>query len=652
MIAELAFRNWICFRGEQRLVLEPKVYALVARRVDDDQSSNWSGKSALLELPRFVLFGKHRFRTEDEFITRAEGGMEATLTFASGHRAQRSRARGKKTFARFWEPGAKDPCVGDEADLAIERLVGLSAKDYDNTCYFEQKAMSKFVTAKPDERQVVIGAWFRLGPLERCEKNVRKKAEQREARARELGGAIVETDRREAEIRGKLPGGQVAWPDEKLAEAVPLLEAALQRARDATKAHEGDLENAVSRAGLAGRAAEFAKTVEEGKAERARLDAMDLAARQKTWASANAVLQEDTTARSIAARERDQKRVLATGQFDGRCPVASIECPARVAINAGREANRTSLDVAQKAYEAVSEKVALAERQEATARAEMQEAQRLESHLQALRERATKLRTDAESAKGSPPAIDPSEIRKQLDLAVQDTMRARSDLERVERMIAELASIAARRVALKGELDEIGKALGAYREAAAIFGKRGAQRKVAEGALAEIEEDANRELAAMGCGLSVRVQWSRETQGPAKSCDACGWPFPTSTKVKACERCGGARGPNLENKLEIALSDRSGAAEDLGGAHFQLAASRWLREDRGSTWETALIDEPFGSLDAPLRRGLARHLATMLPSYGIRQAIVSSHSPDVNFSMPGRIEVVAGPNGSTARVVA
>jgi DNA repair exonuclease SbcCD ATPase subunit len=122
--------------------------------------------------------------------------------------------------------------------------------------------------------------------------------------------------------------------------------------------------------------------------------------------------------------------------------------------------------------------------------------------------------------------------------------------------------------------------------------------------------------------------------------------------VKQCGRCGTERGPLLVNKLYLVLSDRSGAAEDLAGAAIQLAASAWLRRERASGWGSALIDEPFGALDASNRRAFAVHLTVMLRRYGFEQSFIVSHSADTVGMLPGRIVVDNVGGRATVRVVA
>lgn len=203
------------------------------------------------------------------------------------------------------------------------------------------------------------------------------------------------------------------------------------------------------------------------------------------------------------------------------------------------------------------------------------------------------------------------------------------------------------------EMDEEAKViddnLRLARAALTILGKQGAQRKIAEEVLGHIENEANAMLADAAIPLTVHVQWSREGQGLARACEACGASFPASAKIKACTRCNAPRGPQMQNKLDFVLSDQSGAAEDLAGIAVQLAASAWLREDRKSDWEPIVIDEAFGQLDAANRRSLAQHLGQLI---GGKQALIIAHHAQVLDALPGRIVISRGKDASTVRVVA
>lgn len=73
-----------------------------------------------------------------------------------------------------------------------------------------------------------------------------------------------------------------------------------------------------------------------------------------------------------------------------------------------------------------------------------------------------------------------------------------------------------------------------------------------------------------------------------------------------------------------------------------------LRDLRGSPVRFAVVDEPFGALDAENRETLARSFAGMLGSVGLEQAFVVSHDAALLAAMPARILITR--DGSASRV--
>lgn len=653
MIRTIRMAGFMCFREEQILELDRKVYALVARRKDDAERSNWLGKTTLLEAIRFGLYGWHRFRTDDEWISHGEPTGMVELRLGDGSTIKRTRARGKRTSVYF-VPAKGDPTkpmMQDEAEAAIERLIGLSREDFEATCYFGQKAMSRFVTADPAERMRVVSAWMQLEPLERCVARVQKRAESHEQAAKKLEGYLAAIDARRAEIEGKGEDGNPVWTEEKLAAETKRLDDVIEALRGKLALLDDQQEKMAVAMAAAARRKDFERVVEEGKALKAQLDAAGLAEKKAAWDTARAALSEREGAVREANRVYAERRSVALGVFDGRCPVAGIDCPAKERINADRAPAQQRLGEAEREWNRASAEMQKAKDAEGTARASYQAAQRLADRLDQLRQDAKRLQAQSKA-----PAIDaqtdPEQVKKTIDETRAEMMEAASLKTRLSGYLEELHRGEKAREEAKAAREQLSGQLGLYREAAVIFGKRGAQRRVAEGSLAEIERRANEVLRDCGVALQVEVRWTREGKGLAKACDACGHPFPTSAKVKSCERCGASRGQALENKLDVVLSNRSGAAEDLAGIAVQLSASKWLRERRGATWSSAAIDEPFGALDAAHRKGLGRHLAAMLVgAYGFEQAFVVSHSADATNAIPGRIEIVSDGTWSKAQVI-
>lgn len=652
-IASIRLRNWMAYRGEHVLELGPKVYAIVARTGTDPERSNWLGKSSLLEAVVFALYGEHRFRTEDEWISEGESSGEIAIQFDDGRRVQRTRERGKRTTPYYYPQDATQAAMKEEAQAAIVEAVGLSSDDFRATCYFEQKKLARFIDAEPAERMKIVSAWLRLEPLEACETRAKQLGASLELDAKNVDGHLAALDAREAEIWKKDPEtGKPKWTKEAIEAAIPEFEKDAERRRGLVASAEAALErNAQIIAGRS-RISEYEQVLTDGRSVRVEYEKRNLLVLKTQAEGAENLARAAAVASGKVGREVTEARALAKGQFDGRCPVAGIQCPAKDSINQDRENNRRRAEEAEKACAVAEAQLDEAEKKARAARAALQEAERIGQRLEVLREQAKRLAPLAKAAKEGGEPEDPHIVRARLEKERGELMEVQLAIQNLRSWAKELDDIAKTRENLRAKRREIDAKVGVFREAVVVFGKRGAQRRVAEGALGQIEEGANRVLRDIGADNSIRVMWSREGKGLATACDACGHPFPSSVKVKHCERCGGVRGPKLENKLEIALARKSGAAEDLAGAGFQLAASRWLRESRGTSWSTALLDEPFGALDAAHRRGFAAHLTSMLSgAYGFEQAFVVAHHASVLDALPGRIEIVSDGRWSVPRVV-
>lgn len=656
-ISRLRIRNIGPYRGEHILELGPKVYAILARLGSDQERSNWLGKSTLLKSIVYALEGSKAFpehRYDEDVISHGESACDSELTFDDGTRILRTKLKSKRTSLYFYPAGGDihKPMIQDEAQLAIERFVGLSSDDFRATCYFEQKKLSRFVTTEPSKRMEMVSAWFRLEPLEKCEAEVHRQASSLEDTNKRLDGHLAALDQRKEDLAKSLGWTSKDGLREAIDRAIAVLEAEMETRRGVVGALEDKLEKNAILLAAKSRVNEYDAVVAEGKKISSEVKAVNLPELQGHWANANADLAKQNIAQGVLYREMEQKRRLARGQFDGTCPVAGISCPAKTSINEERTRNEQLLKKAESEYAAQKKKTDEISVTETELRRQMQVGQRLEERLAMLREQAKKLAEQVRAASGKDEPADPVALRQDLEKERGDMMDAKGKAERLRSWGKELDDAVITRKTLNEKKAEIAESLATFREAAVIFGKRGAQKRVAEGALQQIEDDANEMLRSSGANLSIKAQWSREGKGLATACDACGNPFPSSAKVKHCERCGTARGPKLENKLDIALSDWSGAAEDLAGAGMQLAASRWLREERGCTWSTALLDEPFGALDAAHRKGFASHLTAMLSGrYGFEQAFVVAHHASILDALPGRIEIISDGKWAVPRVV-
>jgi DNA repair exonuclease SbcCD ATPase subunit len=642
---KLRLKNWKCFEGETELALGPTTYAIVARHERDRDRSNWLGKSSLLEAVDYALWGRlaKSVRTKKGWITEGQKGGEVELTLSDGTRVVRQ--MGVHASEKLWcfpvVGGADAVSHQDEAQAAIARIVGISKDDFVTTCYFQQRQMARLILCEPGPRMDLVAGWIRLAPLQACEESALDALSEVTRRRTELE---VERDlcwRLRHETLSGFPEGTD-------------VESVLEHAeREARELHgkwvlaRGKSDESKERRSLEPHARRYLAIVDEGKRLKENLAP---GASEEEIAAAREALRVAGERKGVADRELASRARLTTGRFDGVCPLVGEPCPSRKFVEGGRERN----DALRAESEAAAAEVGRGYDEAARQLSKLQEGARrsgLEARrLADLREEARRLKPSWDRWRALPDDGDEAVIAEATAAEAHRAAVAMAD--RVREVLKSSRKNFERARELEGQIAALDAASKTASAAVAIFGKNGAQRRIAEGVLGEIEARAAGTFRRCGIELSVRTVWSREGDAPATTCGACGQAFPASARVKECSRCGAPRGKNLVNKLDFEVSDRSGGAEDLAGGVLQLAASGWLREDRGSDWGVAMLDEPFGQMDASNRRAFAGHLPGILGDAGFRQSFVIAHHAGVLDALPGRIEISSDGRRSTARVVA
>lgn len=651
IVQRLVLDNWLGYAGRCELQLEPTLYAIIGQHEGDARRSNWAGKTSLIEAMRFAFYGINPADTADGWITNGESAGSVEVTFSNGARIQRSRKRGHSTKVAFHDTDGTLH-AGDAAQERIDVVLGYSRSDFDVTCWFGQKQMARLITARPGDRFELISGWFRLGLLQAAE----------ERAAERLRGILEEKEREGREIlkaSAVLASARERWPDVLTAsadsEVVALLEVAAANA-------EGDAAQWARKRQAAQEVVDRFSTAADRIRERDEL--ADLRARGAAMAAelkelegaaqaskvAQAAEKQSAVAAKLASNDYAQKRRLASGHFDGCCPVDERDCPVKASINEQVTENARRAAEAKAQYdEAVRvENQRRIEAQQAVERE--RRAATLTVRLDEMRQKAKALVERTRGFEGL--AIDEGARRQALDARDDATRRegdARNAASQYRQEIVVLRKCLARQEAGKQALEVLRGKEARARAALRVFGRQGAQKIISEEALAEIASGANAMLRDAGIDLKVTVSWAREGAGLAKTCSECGAAFVG--KAKACGSCKAERGHQLVERLDVKLSDTSGAAEDLAGAALQLSAAAWLRHERGSELCVAFLDEPFGALDEANRRAFAGHLVALLRgASGFQQAFIVAHHPDVLDGLPGRILVTRSATGSAAVV--
>lgn len=641
--------NWLRFRGSFTLNLCAGVYGITATTPEDPARSNWQGKSSIVEAIAFALYGWHRWPREDDWITRGESEGIVFLVLSDGTQITRKKKRGKSVQLEVTHAGEK--LNQEHAQKRIEELLGLSGEDFFSMCFVRQKQLARLVTAKPAPRLEIVRGWLELEPLVAAEDHTRKQLDGVRAELGQVEQKARWTREEIDKVLAPFPGsdltsGPVGDLDGLTIDANNLSSEARQL--EETRARRGARIEAWERdARIAENAARVRVQIEELRAERAEVD--EAAAKKKLPKLAEAA-DLAFSAHQAAVKEGQSKLDLARGAFDGRCPVAVCPCPIADEINADRERNAGLAKEAQGKVMPALQALQKARAAKDVADKVIGFAAELDRQIAGLERQLTDAAPSEARMKEEP--TRPAELVDQPGPAWELAREASRKVDALKGARARWSSLVEELVAAEDRRCELDARVSVLRSALQVLGKNGAQKAIAVGELGRIEAAANALLAENGIDLTLAIRWGRESSSAlAVTCEDCGTVFPTSQKVKACTLCGATRGPKLDDKLDLDLSDRSGAAEDLAGLALQLAASGWLRERRGARWSCVVLDEPFGALDEHNGRALAVHLAGMIRGKSFRQGFVIAHSAGAMAALPGRIVVTGGADGSTVEVL-
>lgn len=638
-LTQLTLKNWGPYYGEQTVELLDTVYAVQAAHHQDADRSNWLGKSWFIGAIRFLLTGvtPSSCPNEDGWISWGEKEGMVHGLLSDGTMITRSRSRGKSTQLVLMVQG-KDEARQDRAQQELTSLVGMDDNDLVATSFIEQRAIARLVLEDPAPRAKIVNGWLKLDPLQKAEDWLRDQLNEHLKDMRQYGSEPTQTLE---QINELLDACELAHE-----RAV----ATLNTCQEGRKEKLAKLQELSTHRLHNGRALRFPEVQAAGKRAKAQLDKLARLPKNELQ-----TLEENTERwlehKSRTADRQYQLRELVQGEWDGTCPKTCEACPVKDQVQAAGASMEVELNQLEAQLDQEAASLDSAKEKLQAHRAKVQEKERLESEIVRLREEGTALLASVDYIEeyGVPADGDKLEAESKVaDELYQNAVRAEAE---VANNMAIMQRAHKQVQAGAGERERLQASIRTTQEALAVVGRQGAQREVAESALAKIELGANQLLQAAGIDLQVKVSWAREGKGLATHCDACGAAFPKSQTAKVCAVCGAARGPKVVEKLTLEPNDRSGAADDIAGLAFQLSASAWLRRERMAAWSVACIDEPFGQLDRANARALSAHLHAMIRgSFAFRQGFIVAHDQSIMEALPARVQIKGSEQGSTLEV--
>lgn len=641
IIDAILLSGWMPFAEEIRLDLPAGPIAIVGSHAGDTRRSNRAGKTALLEAVTWCLFGVHRKRTDDAIINRSCNECSVLLEIESMSVA-RSRARGHST--RFRVDIGVDHWQGEAAQQELERRIGLSLDDYLATSCFRQGEVDAIVQRTAGERLALVSEW-----LQQSAWLAAKKIQAQKTQA---------VDEILAVKRGELNG--IKENILSLGDALVLKNELELLALDVDK--------------LNSRSArvhdEMFKRIEvkqqmgwiiDVKSLRQRATQLrdKLTGRKVAVAMVEAAQDEHDSSqvelRSAEAALAANSQVHAVG-FDGQCPVMCSDCPAAQQVTEAVQAAVGLRDNLQASVGDIKRKSLAAYSKLSVVKRELVDYDRMTAEYQQVlqlgKELSAKIKLSEEEINAAPGS---QPLQLELEQIRRDAAGKSQRIGQIESTLDASVEAERRHYALINAIEDVEDASRASHLALRAIASVPA--KIAAQQLTELEQEANLLLASSG--VSLRFSWTRELADKAPLCNDCGYAYP-SKRGDSCPMCKAERGKKLAQELELLCDDGSGAEEDarfnsggtraIVGSAIRLAASAMLRRLRSSQAAWAVVDEPFGSLDAENREQLARTFAGLLGSVGFEQALVVSHDPALLAALPHRIVIDKDGVNSTARL--
>jgi exonuclease SbcC len=218
-----------------------------------------------------------------------------------------------------------------------------------------------------------------------------------------------------------------------------------------------------------------------------------------------------------------------------------------------------------------------------------------------------------------------SEAEQALSGCMSELRAAERDLAEKETSLRNTQARAHELEEAELQLKQLRERHGVFQELGEAFGKKGVQAMLIETAIPQIEQEANRLLSRM---TDNQMHVTLETQGQTKKGDTV---------------------ETLEIKIADALGTRIYDAFSGGEAMrvnfaVRIALSRLLAHRAGARLETLVIDEGFGTLDAPGRERMVEAITGVQQDF--KRIMVITHLDDLKDRFPATIEITKTASGS------
>lgn len=690
----LEFEYFLCFGPKVRLDFTPEFNVLITGQWHNQKHrSNWSGKSSLLEVIKFLLYGETRSKYNKEIpndnfdkAAKVSGAIEIDGKEYVIHR-EASRSSTKLEIEGESSVDKKN------LQARLNQRFGYSYSDFVSTCFFNQGEIHQFMEAKSTEKLLLLERWMEILSWDESERLVKEKKKWVEDKVRDIEELVEELPSiKESlqEINKSIETVEKKLEELKSGEAELASQIEKTKLKMAQKYNvkdlleqkkdiEGKLFGFGNVAQVEGEVKlieseiqELKRSLEKNNAHVGNLSD-ELKEKMELWKEAE-IIRNKVSKRKIVM-EKIKDRVSRIGESYS-CPIDGEDCTRVKEIKVFMKEQKRKLGIASKELmsleaklmklESAANKLELSVTEKRRMISQMEKTElkietlteklkRVQSKLNIVRELESKLKELKQLT-----SLTKDKARRKMESVIEELeeldKEVRKDLQVKAIRLGELhqqrkikrARLKRIRVE-KNKIDKLNKRKEVLSFCALMFGKRGIRSSQLRGRIDNIEHETNLMLDELDSKLQIEIHTDRELGSWEPICIYCGKEFPKGYAKNKCDNCRNYRAKRKKDEFDIKIinngkvrsfNQESGGVKILVSLAIRLSIVKLRQRITGKSIDLLFLDEVYGMLDSVNRERVYRFLLDYARNeLGFKQIFQVSHMND-GFDEGARIEII------------
>lgn len=680
-LKELTLHNFMAYKGDTTLQFHEKdIVGIMAEYEGDLTRSNRGGKTTILEAIGYNLTGLSRTKDEQKLIHHGEKEMWVVAVYTDGDRdytIKRGRDyKGKGILEVDWIQKVS------ECQEEIEKIFGITPKDFHLTSFFKQADTEGFMKMKPSEKATFLMQWLdnehwreKEALANEDRKVVKEKLRDNENLKKALE-ASLEIDESLESIKAELErdNKELAQQRDELNEQLGVVNSDLRNLND----KKDEVRSKMSKL------TQEKKKIEEALEEmsddtdaynqcrkkyadiKKQIEALDVSLDEK-------VVSEKIDSLKSRKNEISNTLKVAKENSSGVCPLLKSSCDRLKAdpkelerlqteqtgivgqlkilegIAANHHTKRTllnQLDIQKERGQRMKDKIA--KKPELEKRLE-----EIVPEMNKLHEKFADLNVIDLQSKRTEIMNQVSELNKTIKNNSNQIVDHEVRISEARKAKEKIDTVVTANIELQQKLTNLNYVC-------FMFSKNGIPALEIENSFQEIEDNINWILDEILTGVSVTFSPDKALKSMEPVC-TCGFQFPKGFRGGACPECDTPRQKQrkeeitfkvLENGIEQDFEMDSGGGKQIISYAVRIALTMLKRGQRKCNLNMLFLDEVDSALDPYLAGQVIGSITNFLTKkLGYQQVILVSHKEQIKSSVPYIIKATKHENYSTARFV-